>query len=89
MLEMYSTEKFQKTLGIRETEVAIKVIKDFFEAKLAKKLNLTRVSAPLFVARATGLNDNLNGIERPVSFDALSLEDTEVKSYSPWLNGKE
>ena len=79
MQEMYSTKNYQESLKIRETEVAIKVIKDFFEAQLAKKLNLTRVSAPLFVARATGLNDNLNGIERPVSFDALSLKDTEVE----------
>lgn len=79
MSEVYSTKNFQETLEIRETEVAIKVIKDFFEAQLAKRLNLTRVSAPLFVARATGLNDNLNGIERPVSFDALSLKDTEVE----------
>ncbi len=80
MSEMYS-------LSIRETEVAIKVIKDFFEAQLAKKLNLTRVSAPLFVERATGLNDNLNGIERPVSFDALSLKGSEleiVQSLAKW-----
>jgi len=80
MSEMYS-------LSIRETEVAIKVIKDFFEAQLAKKLNLTRVSAPLFVERATGLNDNLNGIERPVSFDALSLKGREleiVQSLAKW-----
>jgi aspartate--ammonia ligase len=78
-MKMYSTAKPHEILGIRETEVAIKVIKDFFEAQLAKKLNLTRVSAPLFVAKATGLNDNLNGVERPVSFDALSLKDTEVE----------
>ena len=79
MVEMYSSKDYKTALGIRETEVAIKVIKDFFEAHLAKNLNLTRVSAPLFVARATGLNDNLNGVERPVSFDALSLKDTEVE----------
>jgi aspartate--ammonia ligase len=79
MSDMYSTLKSHEELGIRETEVAIKAIKDFFEGRLAKKLNLTRVSAPLFVARATGLNDNLNGTERPVSFDALSLKGTEVE----------
>jgi aspartate--ammonia ligase len=79
MSDMYSTLKPHEELGIRETEVAIKAIKDFFEGRLAKKLNLTRVSAPLFVARATGLNDNLNGTERPVSFDALSLKGTEVE----------
>jgi aspartate--ammonia ligase len=87
MVDMYSTKNYKPTLGIRETEVAIKVIKDFFEAQLAKKLNLTRVSAPLFVARATGLNDNLNGVERPVSFDALALKNTEmeiVQSLAKW-----
>jgi len=87
MLDTYLTVKSDEALGIRETEIAIKVIKDFFEGQLAKKLNLTRVSAPLFVARATGLNDNLNGVERPVSFDALSLNDTEleiVQSLAKW-----
>jgi len=58
-------------LGIRETEVAIKMIKDYFETALAKKLNLTRVSAPLFVRPESVLNDNLNGVERPVGFDLL------------------
>lgn len=79
MIEMHSTKNYKPTLGIRETEVAIKDIKDFFEADLSKKLNLTRVSAPLFVLRSSGLNDNLNGVERPVSFDALSLKDTAVE----------
>ena len=54
---------------IRETEVAIKEVKDHFERALAKNLHLTRVSAPLFVRPESGLNDNLNGVERPVSFD--------------------
>lgn len=87
MVEVCSIKDYKPTLGIRETEVAIKAIKDFFEANLAKKLNLTRVSAPLFVPRATGLNDNLNGIERPVSFDALSLEANDleiVQSLAKW-----
>ena len=79
MLDMYSAKDYKPTLGIRETEVAIKIIKDFFEAHLSKKLNLTRVSAPLFVLNTSGLNDNLNGVERPVSFDALSLKDTKVE----------
>jgi aspartate--ammonia ligase len=79
MVEMYSVKNYESALGIRETEVAIKAIKDFFEAGLSKKLNLTRVSAPLFVLGSSGLNDNLNGVERPVSFDALALKDTEVQ----------
>ncbi|MBU5486956.1 aspartate--ammonia ligase [Clostridium sp. MSJ-8] len=52
-----------------ETEVNIKKIKDYFENRLAVNLDLTRVSAPLFVDAETGLNDNLNGVERPVAFD--------------------
>lgn len=52
-----------------ETEIKIKFIKDNFERLLARNLDLTRVSAPLFVPRDSGLNDNLNGVERPVDFD--------------------
>lgn len=62
-------EGYQAALDTRETEVAIKKVKDFFEKALAANLNLTRVSAPLFVDPQSGLNDNLNGIERPVDFD--------------------
>lgn len=67
-----------ESLDIRETQVAIKILKDFFESNLAEKLNLTRVSAPLFVKTETGLNDNLSGIERPVSFN-LGNYDEEVE----------
>lgn len=87
MVEMYSVKDYEPSLGIRETEVAIKAIKDFFEADLSKKLNLTRVSAPLFVSKSSGINDNLNGVERPVSFDALSLKGAElevVQSLAKW-----
>ena len=55
-------EGYISHLGIKETEIGIKDVKDFFEKELAKQLNLTRVSAPLFVKPETGLNDNLNGI---------------------------
>ncbi len=65
----YIPTGYHSELDVRETERAIKEIKDYFQDALAHKLNLQRVSAPLFVDRATGLNDNLNGIERPVSFD--------------------
>ena len=61
-------EGYSSPLTIRETEVAIKEVKDHFERALAKSLHLTRVSAPLFVLPQSGMNDNLNGIERPVSF---------------------
>ena len=74
-------------LTIRETEVAIKEIKDYFERSLAKSLHLTRVSAPLFVKPESGLNDNLNGVERPVSFGIKEQEDTPaeiVHSLAKW-----
>lgn len=76
----------EKGLSLLETEVAIKYIKDTFEKELAKSLNLTRVSAPLFVFPETGLNDNLNGYERAVKFDVLSLKrDVEiVQSLAKW-----
>ena len=64
---------YRPLLGVKETEVAIKQIKDFFESALAAELNLTRVSAPMFVTGQSGLNDTLNGIERPVAFDARDL----------------
>ena len=73
-------------LSLIETEVAIKFIKDTFERELAKALNLTRVSAPLFVFPESGLNDNLNGYERAVRFDILELKkDVEiVQSLAKW-----
>lgn len=76
--------KCQETLI--ETEIHIKKIKDYFEKNLAKALNLTRVSAPLFVEKSTGLNDNLNGVERPVGFDIKGI-DSEfeiVHSLAKW-----
>lgn len=64
---------------IKETEIAIKEVKDYFEHALSNALNLTRVSAPLFVKPETGLNDNLNGVERPVSFGIREQDDAEVE----------
>ena len=65
-------EGYTSRQNIMETEIAIKLIKDFFEKELSKELNLTRISAPLFVKKTTGLNDNLNGVERPVAFASRS-----------------
>lgn len=78
-------EKTEK-LNLIETEVAIKFIKDTFEKELAKALDLTRVSAPLFVFPESGLNDNLNGYERAVKFDIMELhKDVEiVQSLAKW-----
>lgn len=70
---------YRSPLTIRETEVAIKEIKDHFERALAKSLHLTRVSAPLFVKPESGLNDNLNGVERPVAFGIKEQGDSEVE----------
>lgn len=72
-------DNYSTGLNIQETERAIKDIKDFFERELAKALNLSRVSAPLFVRPETGLNDNLNGIERPVSFEVLCIDNKRVE----------
>ena len=62
-------EGYEPALNLHDTQIAIKTVKDFFQDLLAKQLKLLRVSAPLFVDPASGLNDNLNGVERPVSFD--------------------
>ena len=72
-------ETYEAPLTIRETEVAIKEIKDHFERALAKSLHLTRVSAPLFVKPESGLNDNLNGVERPVAFGIKEQNDDTVE----------
>ena len=77
---------YKPALNIRQTEVAIKKVKDFFERDLAIQLNLTRVSAPLFVDADSGLNDNLNGVERPVSFDIKGMNGNNeiVQSLAKW-----
>lgn len=79
-------EGYKSKDSLITTEVNIKKIKDFFERALAEKLNLIRVSAPLFVEPNTGINDNLNGIERPVSFDLLEAnkEVQIVHSLAKW-----
>ncbi len=66
-------------LELLETQLAIKTAKDTFEAQLADAMNLTRVSAPLFVRPETGLNDDLNGVERPVQFDILDIGGAQVQ----------
>ncbi len=68
------------------TEVAIKSLKDYFEHELSQALNLTRVSAPMFVTKSSGLNDDLNGCERPVEFDVPSTKKTFqiVHSLAKW-----
>lgn len=76
--ELTIPNNYQAKLGIIDTELAIKKIKDTFECALAEQLSLIRVSAPLFVKTDSGLNDTLSGIERPVEFDVLDLK-TQVQ----------
>lgn len=77
---------YKSLLSVIDTEIAIKLLKDFFEDELARKLNLVRVSAPLFVRPESGLNDNLSGVERPVSFEVKHIgADVEiVHSLAKW-----
>lgn len=72
-------QNYKTTLGLKDTEIAIKKLKDYFEKDLSDKLNLIRVSAPLFVERNSGINDDLNGVERPVAFDIKEDNSTEVE----------
>ena len=79
-------KNYNPVLDLRDTEIAIKLVKDFFETELARALNLTRVSAPIMVTPQSGLNDNLNGVERPVSFDVLETGEMAeiVHSLAKW-----
>lgn len=79
--------KYKSILNTRETEHAIVAIKDFFQLALSTELNLTRVTAPLFVGAGTGINDDLNGVERPVSFPVKALNEQKmeiVQSLAKW-----
>ena len=79
-------EHYQPALGLYETQKAIGLIKNIFQVKLCAALRLKRVTAPLFVDPATGLNDDLNGVERPVSFDvpAVGKDAQVVHSLAKW-----
>ena len=73
---------YSPLLSIYETQKAIGLLKRLFEDRLSGALRLHRVSAPLFVAASSGLNDDLNGVERPVSFDIRGVNDTAVVVHS-------
>ena len=81
-------ENYQPALNLHDTQIGIKTVKDFFQKTLSERLNLLRVSAPLFVNPSSGLNDNLNGVERPVKFDIKEAPDQEdaeiVHSLAKW-----
>ena len=87
MSSIFIPEGYDPKYGIMETEIAIKFVKDFFEKELSSALNLTRISAPLFVKKSSGLNDNLNGVERPVAFETKEVPDETleiVHSLAKW-----
>lgn len=78
---------YKSALNLHDTQIGIKTVKDFFQVLLAEELRLLRVSAPLFVYPASGLNDNLNGVERPVSFGIKEQDDAQaeiVHSLAKW-----
>lgn len=84
-------KNYKPLLDIKQTEVAIKLIKDNFEAILSEELRLRRLTAPIFVLRGTGINDDLSGIERPVSFPIKHLNDQYaevVQSLAKWKRMK-
>ncbi len=87
MEHFYLPEGYQPALSLYDTQIAIKKVKDFFQKTLAEQLYLLRVSAPLFVTPESGLNDNLNGVERPVTFGIKEQEDRPaeiVHSLAKW-----
>ena len=78
---------YRPQLNLHDTQIAIKTVKDSFQTLLAERLNLLRVSAPLFVDPMSGLNDNLNGVERPVTFGIKEQEERTaeiVHSLAKW-----
>ncbi len=80
-------ENYHSQLNLHDTQVAIKLVKDCFQSLLSERLNLQRVSAPLFVAPESGLNDNLNGVERPVGFTIKEQNERNaevVQSLAKW-----
>jgi aspartate--ammonia ligase len=72
-------KNYKPLLDLQQTEKAIKLVKDFFELSLASELKLRRVTAPLFVLKGTGINDDLNGIERPVAFPIKDMNDATAE----------
>ena len=80
-------KNYKPAISLHDTQVGIKTIKDYFQTSLAYELDLLRVSAPAFVDSSSGLNDNLNGVERPVTFDLKEANDIEgevVHSLAKW-----
>jgi aspartate--ammonia ligase len=86
-MKLYFSENYKSKLDIKQTEKAIKFIKDFFQGSLSAELRLRRVTAPLFVLKGTGINDDLNGVERAVTFAVKEMNDAKaevVHSLAKW-----
>jgi len=84
---LFIPEQYEPLLNLRETEKAIRLIKEFVQINLSFELNLQRVTAPLFVKAGTGINDDLCGVERAVSFEIKALDDIGaeiVQSLAKW-----
>ena len=79
MGKIFIPDDYTPALNLKETQIAIKKVKDFFQRELATELNLRRVTAPLFVTPESGLNDNLNGVERPVTFGIKEQNERQVE----------
>jgi len=87
MSHLITPKGYKPLLDIKQTELGIKKIKDFFQGSLSAELRLRRVTAPLFVLQGTGINDDLNGVERPVTFPIKDLGDRRaevVHSLAKW-----
>lgn len=89
MSKLMKPEGYRALLDLKQTELAIKNIKDFFLSGLSTELRLRRVTAPLFVLRGLGLNDDLNGVERPVSFPVKDMNEAVAEWYTVWPSGRE
>ncbi len=86
-MKLFFPETYKPKLDVKQTEKAIKFVKDFFQENLSAELRLRRVTAPLFVLKGTGINDDLNGIERPVTFAVKEMNDAQaevVQSLAKW-----
>ena len=79
MSQLITPEGYKTVLGKRQTEQGIKLIKEFFQQNLDTELRLSRVTAPLFVLKGLGINDDLNGVERPVSFPIKDLGEAQAE----------
>lgn len=78
-MELIIPDHYDPHLSVRETQEAIKYIRDTFQKEFGKEMNLERISAPLFVEHSSGLNDDLNGVERPVQFDLAGIPGETVE----------